>query len=68
MADYCRLPGGGVWVSSKYVTEQLPVTNDGRRIAEVMHRLGWTRTKRRYAGKQIRGYARDVKTAETAQS
>lgn len=67
-ADYCRMPDGGVWVSSKYVTEQLPVTNDGRRIAEVMRSLGWTRSKRRYAGKQIRGYARDIKTVETAQS
>ena len=63
-ADYCRMPDGGV-----YVIEQLAVvTNDGRRIAEVMHRLGWTRTKRRYAGKQIRGYARSIKTPETAQS
>jgi hypothetical protein len=67
-ADYCRLPDGRVWVSSKYVTEQLPVTNDGRRIAEVMHKLGWARAKRRYAGKQIRGYARDIETAETAES
>ena len=32
-----------------------------------MHRLDWTRTKRRYAGKQIRGYARDIKTPETAE-
>ena len=67
-ADYCRLADGRLWVSSKYVTEQLPVTNDGRRIAEVMHKLGWARAKRRYAGKQIRGYARDIETAETAES
>ena len=67
-ADYCLMPDGRVRASSKYVTEQLPVTNDGRRIAEVMHRLDWTRTKRRYAGKQIRGYARDIKTPETAES
>jgi hypothetical protein len=48
-----------VWLSAGELYGRLPPTNDARRIASLMSKLGWTRTKdRRLRGMQLRGFAR----------